>query len=329
MQLNKEAQELHYIYTLQDKERQERLREYLCNKLPPQDTYPKIGIQAQIEKAFFQALNYLREYRLERNEEGETITELVRACFDVARKHGIATGEISSQLLVRALESSTVDFKAMETQKKRKENTRELILEIALRTFSEKGYHSTTMDTIAKRAGLGKGTLYRYFRNKEKLFSELIEFHLEELEAKINSVFSEEDDVLTIIAKYLKAYFRFFDKNREFYKILIQEHREFGGEVRELYIRRVLRRVPTLKKKIYEATKQGVLKDIDFLTVFYGVMGFVDGVMQKWVARDCSYSLIDEIPTVLETIFYGFVEGKQYHGPILKQEIAENVSHWS
>ena len=46
---------------------------------------------------------------------------------------------------------------------------------------------------------------------------------------------------------------------------------------------------------------------MDFHTVFYGVMGFIDGVMQKWLASDDDYSLVDEVPTVIETIFYGFV----------------------
>jgi hypothetical protein len=36
-------------------------------------------------------------------------------------------------------------------------------------------------------------------------------------------------------------------------------------------------------------------------------MGFIDGVMQKWLASETDYSLVDEIPTVTETIFYGFV----------------------
>ena len=62
-----------------------------------------------------------------------------------------------------------------------------------------------------------------------------------------------------------------------------------------------------MKRKIYGASQQGVLKDVDFQTVFYGVMGFVHGVIQKWLARDCSYSLVEELPGVVEVLFHGFV----------------------
>jgi hypothetical protein len=70
----------------------------------------------------------------------------------------------------------------------------------------------------------------------------------------------------------------------------------------------VLRAVPNLKRKVYEGTQQGILKDVDFQTVFYGTMGFVHGVIQKWLARDCSYPLVDELPGVLEVLFHGFVK---------------------
>ena len=38
------------------------------------------------------------------------------------------------------------------------------------RVFAEQGYQSATIDAIADRAGIGKGTVYEYFRNKQELF---------------------------------------------------------------------------------------------------------------------------------------------------------------
>ena len=51
-----------------------------------------------------------------------------------------------------------------------KDEARTRIVEAALRTFTEKGYHQTTMDDIAKRLGVSKGALYLYFPSKEELF---------------------------------------------------------------------------------------------------------------------------------------------------------------
>ncbi len=186
-------------------------------------------------------------------------------------------------------------------------STRERILEAALDVFAEKGFHLATVDEIAERANLGKGTVYRHFANKEALFNELVRLRLEELERDANTVLDGQDDVLTMITKYLRIYFAFFDRNQRLYRLVVQEGLDVGRQVQDLYIKTVMRRIPVLKRKIYAASQQGELKDVDFQTVFYGVMGFVHGVIEKWLASDCSYSLVDELPVVVEVLFYGFV----------------------
>ncbi len=189
-----------------------------------------------------------------------------------------------------------------------KYSTKDRILEAALGIFSEKGFHLATVDEIAERAGVGKGTLYRYFSNKETLFNELVRLRLETLETKANAVLDGQDDVLTMIGKYLRVYLEFFDHNQRLYRLIVQERQDVGAQIQDLYIKKVMRRIPLLKRKIYEASQQGLLKDVDFQTVFYGVMGFVHGVIQKWMACDCAYSLVEELPTVMEVLFYGFVK---------------------
>lgn len=188
---------------------------------------------------------------------------------------------------------------------------KERILDAALDVFSDKGFHLATVDEIAERAEVGKGTLYRYFANKEGLFNELVRLRMEDLEMQAGKVLDGHDDVLTMIAKYVRVYFEFFDRNQRLYHLIAQESLEVGDQVQDLYFKKIMRRIPVLKLKIHEATQKGLFKDIDFQTVFYGVMGFIHGVIQKWMARDCSYSLMDELPTVLEVLFYGFVNRSQ------------------
>ena len=51
---------------------------------------------------------------------------------------------------------------------------RQEVLDVALRLFSEKGYHNVSMHEIAKAAEFAIGTLYKFFRNKEDLYKALI-----------------------------------------------------------------------------------------------------------------------------------------------------------
>jgi len=167
------------------------------------------------------------------------------------------------------------------------------------------------MDEVAERAGVGKGTLYRYFANKETLFNELVRQRLEELERKTKTILDGEDDVLTMITKYVRVYFEFFDRNQQLYRLIVQERLDIGTQVQDLYLKQVMRRIPVLRRKVYEASREGLLKPLDFQTVFYGVMGFIHGIIQKWLAHACSYPLAEELPSVLEVLFYGFVCGSK------------------
>ncbi len=229
------------------------------------------------------------------------LSVLIEALGEIARKKGIPASRFYPSLLEKILTEEAAPLLSRPSAKER-------ILEAALEVFSHKGFHPATMDEIAEKAGVGKGTLYRYFETKEKLFAELVRLRLEELGTTAGSVIDGHDDVLTMISKYIRMYFEFFDRNQRLYRLIIQEQLDLGEHSPDEYFRKVMRAIPNLKRKVYEGTQQGILKDVDFQTVFYGTMGFAHGVIQKWLARDCSYPLVNELPGVLEVLFYGFVK---------------------
>lgn len=59
--------------------------------------------------------------------------------------------------------------------KQQARETRQLILDVALRLFSQQGVSSTSLATIAKAAGVTRGAIYWHFKNKSDLFNEIWE----------------------------------------------------------------------------------------------------------------------------------------------------------
>ena len=53
-------------------------------------------------------------------------------------------------------------------------NTKELILEEALKQFSKKGYDGTSMSDIAAPLGISKAALYKHFASKQQIFDQII-----------------------------------------------------------------------------------------------------------------------------------------------------------
>jgi len=229
--------------------------------------------------------------------------EFYRSAIDTAEANGVPRELILEDLLFQSLRRSAEG----ETSKRKKQtDVRRRILHAALTEFSEKGFHASTIDSIAERADIAKGTIYRYFKTKESIFIALKEDTMTEFVELARKDLSTQDDVLKIIESVIKMYLSFFEQNSSFFKVIIQEHKDFGREFSEKFIQELILALPGLKRRCWKASRTGRLKQMNYFTVFYGIIGFLNGMIQKWLREGAEGSLLDEIDTVKEVLFYGF-----------------------
>lgn len=90
----------------------------------------------------------------------------------------------------------------------RPRNRKQLIVEAAGRTFSERGYHAASMEEIAASMGITATALYRHFPNKYALFVECANVMVDRLVAALDEVPAEATlaDVLTAAARVTVAH---------------------------------------------------------------------------------------------------------------------------
>ena len=106
---------------------------------------------------------------------------------------------------------------------------RQAILEQAIQTFADCGFRGTDVQVIADGAGVGKGTIYRYFRSKEDLFWATTFQVLLRLEQHL---FMEMEGIKGAVAKIRAsaiAYARFFESNPQYLEMFVQDRAEFRG----------------------------------------------------------------------------------------------------
>lgn len=85
--------------------------------------------------------------------------------------------------------------------KQEAQETRQHILDVALRLFSQQGVSSTSLGEIAKAAGVTRGAIYWHFKDKSDLFSEiweLSESNIGELELEYQAKFPGDPSVISI-----------------------------------------------------------------------------------------------------------------------------------
>ncbi len=97
---------------------------------------------------------------------------------------------------------------------------RETILEAARGVFAERGILATTIDEIAERAEVAKGTIYLYFKSKEEMLSAL----LDEGMALVRQRFGEAIDLSLPADENLRrlcdAYCRLYREEPQYFKLL-------------------------------------------------------------------------------------------------------------
>ena len=99
-----------------------------------------------------------------------------------------------------------------------REEKRGIILETALELFANRGYHGTTISTIAKEAGISKGLIYNYFDSKETLLFEIISRGMTELTRDLD-VSGSEPLTEEKLHNYIEITFHKLKINTKFYQL--------------------------------------------------------------------------------------------------------------
>jgi len=118
-----------------------------------------------------------------------------------------------------------------ESRRRRKAERPSEILEAAFAEFSRNGYATTTLDQIAERAGVTKGTIYVYFENKEHLFISMVRELMKVTLDAVHEIFSRDEGTT---GELLRELFGFIYQNivedrrrREVLRMLIAEASRF------------------------------------------------------------------------------------------------------
>ncbi|MHB1348903.1 MAG: TetR/AcrR family transcriptional regulator [Desulfobulbaceae bacterium] len=115
----------------------------------------------------------------------------------------------------------------------KKKQTRAAILKAAVKLFSRQGYEQTSIDQLARAAGIGKGTVYSYFQTKSEIFLAFCEEQLEFINRELAARSNPEAPLLQQLLTFFQGEFRFVSRNREFGRIFLRETvfpKDFTGE---------------------------------------------------------------------------------------------------
>ncbi len=249
-------------------------------------------------------INYLNEKKMP-----EASLKLLVAAIDESANFGIKNVLISAEDLRRLLSLASSGAVSMQTDDKAHpvDEKRKKIFDAAIEVFGKKGYHKATIDEIASKSKVGKGSVYRYFKSKEDLLDQLLREKYDQIIERVSRILSSDSDILLQIQEMIEFWIGFIEDNPVLYKLIQTEEAKARGREGKIFYDYIIEHLPMFKERILALNREKRVKTTNFYTVFYGIMGFIDGVVQKWFRRGMNYPLRDEIPVILEVLFNGFV----------------------
>lgn len=135
------------------------------------------------------------------------------------------------------------------------EDRKAVILECAKRLFSKNGYFATQISDIIEEAGIARGTVYQYFKNKDDIFITLLEDYYAKWE-KVMEEIDGELDLANITARHYLEYrirknLKFFADDRDLCNILLRMGLGLPGHL-EGVVRRFESRILNVTIKDFE-----------------------------------------------------------------------------
>jgi AcrR family transcriptional regulator len=151
-----------------------------------------------------------------------------------------------------------------ETRRRRKAERPQEIIEAAFAEFSRNGYATTTLDRIAERAGVTKGTIYVYFENKEHLFISMVEDSTKAAHETVREMFETHAgstvDLLRAQFSFIYRHIVEDKRRREVVRMLIAEASRFP-ELADRYYDEILRPcLDQLKQAIQRGVDRGEIR---------------------------------------------------------------------
>lgn len=201
----------------------------------------------------------------------------------------------------------------MDRSSTRRQATRQKLYEAAVTLIAEQGFSATTVDEIAERAGVAKGTVYYNFKSKTELFEELLRHGVSLLTASLQAAADEtakrDGTSVEALDAMIRAGLAFIDRYPAFTQLYVAElwrtNRAWQSTL--LVVRQ--QAVAVVEKVLQEGIDGDELSgEIDIPLTAAALVGMVLVAALDWQAFQPERSL-DDVHSALSLLLHGRVGG--------------------
>ena len=179
------------------------------------------------------------------------------------------------------------------------------ILNVAQGLFARFGLSKTTIDDIAKKAHMGKASIYYYFANKEAIFKEVVEKEGKILKEKLLDAVNTQTTPQKKIHSYIITRMTAIKDLSNYYSALREEylkHFSFIEKARQSYDAFEITMVSTI---LSEGQKKGLFDIQDITLTAETIVAAMKGLEYQWSMEGSKEEIAEKVDALLKILFKG------------------------
>jgi TetR/AcrR family fatty acid metabolism transcriptional regulator len=179
------------------------------------------------------------------------------------------------------------------------------IIDAALESFAEYGYHNCQVAKIARQAGIADGTIYLYFANKEDVLVSVYREKMNEFITQLKSLLQLHKSALEKLSVLVHFHFNHLENNPSLANFIQIQLRQSDASIRSGIAEPLKQYYQLIETLIDEGKQQGIFNpQIRTKLAREVIFGSMDEIVSCWVFSSKKYSLsnnTDDVLTILKS----------------------------
>ena len=151
-------------------------------------------------------------------------------------------------------------------------SVRENVRAAAVQLFAEYGYHAAPLRNIARMAGIQAASIYYHYANKEALLVEIMETHMQQLNANLERIVREQSDPQKRLYDAIANHIRLHTSYKAEFFIIDTEIRALEGDHRRYILSLRDRYEFLLQELLRDGMERGVFRQSDVKVSSYAII---------------------------------------------------------
>jgi AcrR family transcriptional regulator len=208
-----------------------------------------------------------------------------------------------------------VDEKRRKKKEKEKELRRNTILNAARRLFFDRGFKSVTVDNIAEKSEVSKGSIYLCFDSKEEIYTQILIGDNLALYERIKNFSSIEASASQLLQEYSRIYVDYFLNDKELFRILMTFMMQTGqmhlteNQSAEL-IRSTNQNIKPISEIIQKGINSGEFSPVSNVRQMQNaIWGMLNGIISLYLFTGNPIKRMERIHSTVQGSLHVFIKG--------------------